>query len=84
MAGAAAPAAEPAATAAAEAFQRPGWGAAVADAAQAALAALPPTGKPQPHEHTVMAAVLVSSGDAPQSQKPPQGGAFPHAGAAGR
>jgi hypothetical protein len=41
-------------------FESPSWGAAVAEAAQAAFAALPPTGKPQPHEHTVMAAFLVS------------------------
>lgn len=43
-------------------FESPDWGVAVAEAAQAAFAALPPTGKPQPHEHTVMAAFLVSVG----------------------
>jgi hypothetical protein len=47
-------------------FELSSWGAAVAEAAQAAFAALPPTGKPQPNEHTVMAAFLVSASNALQ------------------
>ena len=62
-------------------FESPSWGQAVAEAAQAAFAALPPTGKPQPHEHTVMAAFLVSTSDNLQGLA---SGGPAHAGAPGK
>lgn len=68
------------------AFEQPGWGVRVAAAVQAAFASLPPLGKPQAHEHTVLAAFAVSRdpGPAASSSRCGPAGAAAAAGASQR